>query len=69
MFPILVALPFLFCDEHLMKKCNFFAFQFLLVMKTALKLLLVFVEYSEANALMLLEAIQYVDNLHSKDSV
>lgn len=35
--------------------------QFRLVVKTALKLLLVFVEYSESNAPLLIEAITSVD--------
>lgn len=35
--------------------------QFRLVVKTALKLLLVFVEYSECNAPLLIEAIASVD--------
>ncbi|XP_076821423.1 FH1/FH2 domain-containing protein 3-like isoform X2 [Clavelina lepadiformis] len=37
------------------------ASKFRLVVKTSLKLLLVFVEYSEPNALVLTEAVQYVD--------
>ena len=35
--------------------------QFRLVVKTALKLLLVFVEYTEANAALLIEAVSAVD--------
>lgn len=35
--------------------------QFRLVVKTALKLLLVFVEYSESNAPLLIQAISAVD--------
>lgn len=40
---------------------NFPSRQFRLVVKTALKLLLVFVEYSECNAPLLIEAIASVD--------
>jgi hypothetical protein len=36
-------------------------FQFRLVVKTALKLLLVFVEYSESNAPLLIQAVSAVD--------
>lgn len=36
-------------------------FQFRLVVKTALKLLLVFIEYNDNNALLVLTAIQTVD--------
>lgn len=36
-------------------------FQFRLVMKTSLKLLIVFVEYAESNALLLIKAVNSVD--------
>jgi hypothetical protein len=36
-------------------------FQFRLVVKTSLKLLLVFVEYTESNTMLLLQAINTVD--------
>lgn len=42
-------------------RTDFPSFQFRLVVKTALKLLLVFVEYSESNAPLLIEAITSVD--------
>ncbi len=38
-----------------------FALQFRLVVKTALKLLLVFVEYTECNTLLLIQAINTID--------
>ena len=36
-------------------------FQFRLVVKTALKLLLVFIEYTECNTLLLVQAVNIVD--------
>lgn len=39
----------------------YFSFQFRLVVKTALKLLLVFVEYSESNSLLLMNTVNVVD--------
>lgn len=43
-----------------MTSCTLF-FQFRLVVKTALKLLLVFVEYTESNAPLLIQAVSTVD--------
>lgn len=43
-----------------MKSCTLL-FQFRLVVKTALKLLLVFVEYTESNAPLLIQAVSTVD--------
>lgn len=40
--------------------------QFRLVVKTALKLLLVFVEYTEANAALLIQAVNGVDTKRGK---
>lgn len=44
-------------------------FQFRLVVKTALKLLLVFVEYSESNAPLLIEAVSAVDTKRGEQSL
>lgn len=41
-------------------------FQYRLVVKTALKLLLVFVEYTESNSLLLLSAISKVEKANSE---
>lgn len=43
-----------------------FSGQFRLVVKTALKLLLVFVEYSESNAPLLIQAVSAVDTKRGK---
>lgn len=40
--------------------------KFRLVVKTALKLLLVFVEYVDTNSVLLVKAIRAVDYVHSK---
>lgn len=45
------------------------SFQFRLVVKTALKLLLVFVEYSESNAPLLIQAVSAVDTKRGKQSL
>jgi hypothetical protein len=42
------------------------ASKFRLVVKTALKLLLVFIEYVEANCLLLIKAVHAVDTAHGK---
>ena len=42
--------------------------QFRLVVKTALKLLLVFVEYSESNAPLLIQAVSAVDTKRGEQS-
>ena len=42
------------------------AFQFRLVVKTALKLLLVFVEYTECNTILLIQAVYAVDRLRGE---
>lgn len=44
-------------------------FQFRLVVKTALKLLLVFVEYSESNAPLLIQAVSAVDTKRGERSL
>lgn len=44
-------------------------FQYRLVVKTALKLLLVFVEYTESNSLLLLAAVYIVDKNRGKEEV
>jgi len=41
--------------------CGGGVFQFRLVVKTALKLLLVFIEYTECNTLLLIKAVNIVD--------
>lgn len=46
------------CDDEEASVCPS---QFRLVVKTSLKLLLVFVEYSESNAALLIQAISAVD--------
>lgn len=43
--------------------------QFRLVVKTALKLLLVFVEYSESNAPLLIQAVSAVDSKRGEQSL
>ena len=43
-----------------------YLFQFRLVVKTALKLLLVFVEYTEGNTLLLIQAVNDVDQNRGK---
>lgn len=45
-----------------------FLFEFRLVVKTALKLLLVFVEYTESNAAVLIKAVNVVDAKRGKTS-
>lgn len=45
---------------------NLVSSKFRLVVKTALKLLLVFVEYAETNCILLVKAIKAVDYVHSK---
>lgn len=47
--------------DHVTNHMIFFTFQFRLVVKTAMKLLLVFVEYTESNSLLLLAAVYIVD--------
>lgn len=47
-------------------KLNCLCSQFRLVVKTALKLLLVFVEYTETNAQLLMSAVQHVDRIRSE---
>ena len=50
----------------LMCVCVCVSLQFRLVVKTALKLLLVFVEYTEANAALLIQAVNGVDTKRGK---
>lgn len=45
------------------------ASKFRLVVKTALKLLLVFVEYVETNCLLLIKAVHAVDTTHGKQHI
>lgn len=45
------------------------ASKFRLVVKTALKLLLVFVEYVETNCLLLIKAVHAVDTTHGKKHI
>lgn len=57
-------LPFLQLSRHnqaVLAPHSNFRFQYRLVVKTALKLLLVFVEYTESNSLLLLAAISKVE--------
>lgn len=50
--------------------CDVLSFlQFRLVVKTALKLLLVFVEYSESNAPLLIQAVSAVDTKRGEQSL
>lgn len=50
--------------------CDVFSsLQFRLVVKTALKLLLVFVEYSESNAPLLIQAVSAVDTKRGEQSL
>lgn len=46
--------------------CVWPVLQFRLVVKTALKLLLVFVEYTECNTILLLQAVYAVDRLRGQ---
>ena len=61
---VLLEHVFMMCCD--MCSCCFVVFQFRLVVKTALKLLLVFVEYTETNTLLLVKAIRTVDKSRGK---
>lgn len=54
------------CSVVLSINCVFLFVQFRLVVKTALKLLLVFVEYTESNATLLIQAVNVVDAKRGK---
>ena len=56
----------LFADHPELHVGFLFSGQFRLVVKTALKLLLVFVEYSESNAPLLIQAVSAVDTKRGK---